>query len=62
MRITPEDAFRRRDELVFVDSRSPAAWARSDRQIPGSVRIMKDQVDQHAAELPRGRPIVTYCT
>jgi hypothetical protein len=65
MRITVEEAHRRwarGEPLVFVDSRAPAAWARSDQKLPGAIRILKDQVDQHAAALPRGRPIVTYCT
>ena len=61
MRITVEEA-RRLRAPVFVDARSPAAFERSDRQLPGSVRILKDQVDQNAHLLPRGRPIVTYCT
>jgi len=65
MRITAEEAHQRwarGEPMVFVDSRSPPAWSSSDQKLPGAIRIIKDQVDQHAHQLPRGRAIVTYCT
>ena len=61
MRISVEET-RELRAPVFVDARSPQSYERSTDQIPGSIRIVKDQIDQNAHLLPRGRPIVTYCT
>jgi rhodanese-related sulfurtransferase len=64
-RIIPEDVMRRlarREPLVFVDARRPDAWASSERRIVGAVRILPDQVDDSAGRLPRGVPLVVYCT
>jgi rhodanese-related sulfurtransferase len=64
-RITPQEVKRRVDRgerLVFVDSRSPEAWAEADEQIPGSIRIPPDESAQHLDKIPRGRLVVTYCT
>jgi rhodanese-related sulfurtransferase len=52
----------RGEPIVFVDSRSPQAWAVSYLRLPGAIRIPADQVDGNVKALPRGRPIVTYCT
>lgn len=52
----------RGESLLFVDSRSPAAWAEATSQIPGSIRVPPDEVQQHLQEIPRGQPIITYCT
>ena len=47
---------------VFVDARSPDSWAKSAEQIPASVRIPPDEAEARLGDVPRGRPIVTYCT
>jgi rhodanese-related sulfurtransferase len=49
-------------EAVFLDTRSVASWAESDRQIPGAIRVPPDEVAQHLQEIPPGREIITYCT
>ena len=52
----------RGEEIVFVDSRNPKAWAESDVKLPGAIRVEADRVREHLAEIPRGRPVVAYCT
>ena len=47
---------------VFVDTRNPQAWAESEVKLPGAVRIPLDEIPARADSLPKGRPIVTYCT
>ena len=44
------------------DARSPHAWATAERQIPGSIRITVDELPARLSDVPRGLPIVTYCT
>jgi rhodanese-related sulfurtransferase len=64
-RETPDEVRQRLDRgepIVFVDARNPQAWAASHEKLPGAVRIPADQVDGNVHALPRGRPIVTYCT
>jgi rhodanese-related sulfurtransferase len=50
------------EQFVFIDTRNPQAWAESDVKLPGALRVPVAEAEQHLAEIPRGRPIVTYCT
>jgi rhodanese-related sulfurtransferase len=62
--ITPEDAWRLMEEgraPVFIDTRNARHWAQSEQQIPGSLRIWRGELEQRIGEVPRGRPLVTYC-
>jgi rhodanese-related sulfurtransferase len=64
-RATPEQVMARLargDQIVFLDSRNPKAWAESDVMLPGAIRVEADRVRDHVQEIPRGRPIVAYCT
>ncbi len=64
-RISPEEAKRRLDAgepVVFLDSRSPAAWQQAAFEIPHSIRVPPDEVARHAAAIPRTGLIVPYCT
>ena len=64
-RITPEEVKDRLDQsqqILFIDTRNPKAWAQSDEIIPGAIRMLASQVGNHIAELPKGRTIVAYCT
>jgi rhodanese-related sulfurtransferase len=64
-RISPEDvldAMRRGERIVFVDARSEQAWASATEQIPASIRVPPNDVDQHAGEVPGGATVVAYCT
>ena len=64
-RISKEDVKRRLDSgehIVLLDTRSVDAWGKADAQIPGSIRVPPDAVEQHLDEIPREGLIVTYCT
>ncbi|HJQ34682.1 MAG TPA: rhodanese-like domain-containing protein [Pyrinomonadaceae bacterium] len=63
-RIGPEEAWALVEsgrEPVFLDTRNPKHWGPSDVQIPGSVRIWRLELEERIGEVPRGRPVVTYC-
>ncbi|HZS37422.1 MAG TPA: rhodanese-like domain-containing protein [Polyangia bacterium] len=65
LRISVDDVARRLERgepVLFVDVRNPTAWGEAREQLPGALRVSGDQVERAAASLPRGRPIVTYCT
>ena len=65
IRISLDDAKKRFDsggDTVFVDTRAPEAWSKSNVQIPGAIRVDPHEVESNLARIPRGRPIVTYCT
>jgi rhodanese-related sulfurtransferase len=46
---------------VFLDTRNPYHRAKSDWQIPGSLRIWRGELEGRIAEVPRGRPVIIYC-
>lgn len=47
---------------LVLDVRSRAHYEASSEQIPGSIRVLPDQVASWAAKQPNDRPIVAYCT
>jgi len=64
-RVSAEDVkarLARGEPIVFIDSRNPTAWGESDVKIRGAIRVEADRVRDHLSEIPRGRPIVAYCT
>ena len=64
-RVTVDEVKTRLDRgepLVFVDARSQESWGKSDKQVPGSIRVPPDEAAGHLGEIPRGRAIITYCT
>jgi rhodanese-related sulfurtransferase len=64
-KLTPAEVMRRMnagEPMQLVDSRSANAWGSSDEKLPGAIRVPPDDIEAHAATLPKGRPIVTYCT
>ncbi|MFL6278277.1 MAG: rhodanese-like domain-containing protein [Blastocatellia bacterium] len=56
------DRMNRGEAVYFVDARNPQAWAAADTRLPGAVRVPADAIEQHLADMPRNRMIVTYCT
>lgn len=48
-------------EPVFIDTRNAKHWSQSEDQIPGSLRIWRGELEERIGEVPRGRPLVTYC-
>ncbi len=64
-RITAKELRRlmeKHDPVAILDTRAPDAWKSSDVQIPGSIRVPPDEVQEHLAEIPHDRLIVAYCT
>jgi rhodanese-related sulfurtransferase len=55
-------AMARGEQPVFIDTRNPTAWQTSHKKLPGALRVPVAEVDQHLNEIPRDRPLVTYCT
>ncbi|GIW08831.1 MAG: peptidase [Dehalococcoidia bacterium] len=47
---------------VVLDVRSRAEYERDAGQIPGSVRVPSDHLDEWLASAPRDRLVVAYCT
>lgn len=65
LRVAAEEVIERMnrgEDVYFVDTRNPRAWAGADTKLPGAVRVPADAVEQHLADMPRDRMIVTYCT
>ncbi len=64
-RITADEVRERLDRgepLALVDASSQESWSKYETQIPGSIRVPPDEAAAHLAEIPRDRPVVTYCT
>lgn len=64
-RIGPEEVKKRMDageELFIVDLRHPLDFLPDPRVIPGAVRMSPEDLDTRAAEIPRDREIIVYCT
>jgi rhodanese-related sulfurtransferase len=47
---------------VVLDVRARAQYDQDAYQIPGSVRVLPDQVEAWANTEPQQRAVVTYCT
>jgi sulfur-carrier protein adenylyltransferase/sulfurtransferase len=64
-RITVNDLRKRMEageDFVLIDTRNPQAWAQSDVKLPEAIRVPVDNLDEKLAEIPKAKPIVTYCT
>lgn len=63
--ISAEDAWRLVEagaNPFFLDTRNEKHWGQSDVTIRGAVRIWRGELEARLGEVPRGRPIITYCT
>jgi len=64
-RITPEalaERLRGPDPPLVVDARSRSQYARDRVRIPGSIRVLPDQVRDWARAQTERSPVVFYCT
>jgi rhodanese-related sulfurtransferase len=50
------------EDIVFVDTRNPQAWAQSDVMLPKAIRVPVDDPEKHLYEVPKEKAIVAYCT
>lgn len=65
IRISKEEVKRRLEageEIVFLDIRNPGPWERAEHKIKGAIRLPLNEIDQRVPSIPKGKPIVTYCT
>jgi NhaP-type Na+/H+ or K+/H+ antiporter len=63
--ITPQELAQRLSgpqPPIVLDVRSRAAYREATAQIPGSIRVLPDQILEWATGQSRQRPIVAYCT
>jgi hypothetical protein len=64
-RVTPAELSQRLagpNPPVVLDVRSRSEYARDGVRIPGSIRVLPDQVTEWAADRLRDQPYVLYCT
>jgi NhaP-type Na+/H+ or K+/H+ antiporter len=64
-RVTPAELRQRLagpNPPVVLDVRSRSEYARDGVRIPGSIRVLPDQVTEWAADRLRDQPYVLYCT
>jgi rhodanese-related sulfurtransferase len=65
LRITVDDLRKRMqagEDFALIDTRNPQAWAQSDVMMPGALRVPLDNLEDHFYEMPKNKPIITYCT
>ena len=64
-RITVEEVKARLEQgetITFIDSRSEGAWAGAVAKVPGAFRVPPNDIPDDLSNIPRGHPIVVYCT
>ena len=64
-RITPQDLNRMLqsgEKVVILDLRHPLDSVADPRTLPGAIRVLPEDVTSGAAQLPKDREIVLYCT
>ncbi|HEX2570929.1 MAG TPA: rhodanese-like domain-containing protein [Polyangia bacterium] len=64
-RLSPQElnAFLRQGEPVtLIDARKQEAWAHSDRQLPGALRLEPEHVADALGAIPQRKAIVVYCS
>ena len=64
-RITVDEVKERMDrgeQFTFVDTRNPQAWSDATTKLPHAIRVPADDVQQHLAQIPHDKTVVTYCT
>ena len=64
-RITIEELKGRMDageDFTLIDTRNPQAWAESDTQMPEAIRVPVEELEVNLPRIPKGRPVVAYCT
>lgn len=49
-------------QVLILDVRQPHAWQESDKKIKGAVRRDPRDFETWAADLPKGKKIILYCS
>jgi hypothetical protein len=50
------------EEFTIIDVRNPTAWAESDSKASHAIRVPLEDFERHLPQIPKDRPLVTYCT
>lgn len=53
---------KRGEPFVFIDTRNAQAWSTAETKLPGAIRVPAEEVEEHLADIPRDRVVITYCT
>jgi rhodanese-related sulfurtransferase len=64
-RISVDDLRKRmeaREDFTLVDTRNPQAWVESDVMLTEAIRVPMDHLEEKISEIPKDKPVVTYCT
>ena len=64
-RITPDELntqLQGSDPPIVLDVRTRSSYERDETQIPGSVRVLPDEITDWTADQPGGTSVVVYCT
>ncbi len=64
-RVTVEQlkaSIEKNEPVTILDVRSEGSYESSDKKIKGSTRMLTDEIESRVKEIPRDRPVVTYCT
>ena len=64
-RITVDQLKHRMDageDFTILDVRNPQAWSESDQKLPHAIRVPLDKFEDHRSQIPKNKPVVTYCT
>ena len=65
LRITVDEVRKRMEageDFVFIDTRNPQARAESEVKLPEAIRVPLDSLDDNLSKIPKGKPVVAYCT
>jgi rhodanese-related sulfurtransferase len=57
-----QERLRRGESFTFIDARNEKAWSAAQAKLPNAMRIPAEEIEQHLAEIPRDRTVITYCT
>ena len=52
----------RGEKFTFIDTRNPTAWGEADEKLPGAIRMLGSEAEQHLDQIPHDRTVITYCT
>jgi len=50
------------EDFILIDVRNPQAWAESEVKARNAMRFPVDDLEQYLPRIPKGKPIVAYCT
>ena len=64
-RISPDELMKKikdGESLVIVDLRNKFEFEASPEKLPGALRLLPEQLEERAGEIPRDRDVILYCT